>query len=145
MSRLRDRRRAQSGTTLIELLVSITIVGLSLALVIGTFSTGLLNGAMQKRNTAAQAVTQYEVDNITGVQFNSSATSYSECFATENLTAPLTLSGFQQPCPNGSFALRADVALTPMTSTLQQWTVTVVSWPSGGAIGVPISLYKANR
>jgi type II secretory pathway pseudopilin PulG len=141
----RDRRRAQSGTTLIELLVSITIVGLSLALVIGTFSTGLLNGAMQKRNTAAQAVIQYEVDNITGGQFNSSASSYSECFATENPGAPLTLSGYQQACPNGSFAMRADVALTPKTSTLQQWTVTVVSWPGGGQIGSAISLYKANR
>lgn len=144
MSLLRDRRRAQSGTTLVELLVSVTIVGLVLVLMVGTLSTGLLNSVIEKRNTATEAVIQYELGSIAASPFNSSAPSYSECFATESPTAPAP-AGYQQACPDDSFALRADVTWSPVSSTVQLWTVSVTTWPSGDAVGTSVSTYKVNR
>ena len=105
----KDRRRAQAGTTLVELLVSLMIVGLALVLVVGTFSTGLLDATVAKRNTAVQAVMQYELDQIGASPFNAAPSPYSDCFATESPTSP-TSAAFQGPCPSGSFTLRADVA-----------------------------------
>jgi type II secretory pathway pseudopilin PulG len=151
MSLLRDRRRAQAGTTLVELLVSLTIVGLALVLIVGTISTGLLNSFVEKRSTATEAVIQYELGSVAAGQFNSSAPAYSDCFATESPTAPapaLTSGGttYQQPCPSSSFALRADVAWTPgPTSTSQLWTITVSTWPNPSPIGQPVSIYKVDR
>ena len=140
---LSDRRRRQSGTTLIELLVSVTIMGLALTLIIGTFSTGLLDATLSKRNTAAKAVVQYEIEAISSSQFSSSPQGYSDCFATENANAPTPASG--GACPTG-YTLRADVTVGPgPTSTSQQWTVTVVSLSTGGQIGSPVSVYKVNR
>jgi type II secretory pathway pseudopilin PulG len=140
---LRDRRRRQAGTTLIELLVSVTIMGLALTVIIGAFSTGLLNATLAKRNTAVQGVIQYEIESISSSQFNSTPQGYSDCFATENTNAPTPASGGS--CPTG-YTLRADVTVGPgLTSTSQQWTVTVVSLSAGGQIGSPVSLYKVSR
>jgi type II secretory pathway pseudopilin PulG len=140
---LSDRRRMQSGTTLIELLVSVTIMGLALALIIGTFSTGLLDAALAKRDTAAEAVIQYEMEAIRSSQFNSSPQGFSDCFATENPSAPAPAIGGS--CPSG-YTLRADVAVgAGPTSTSQQWTVTVVSLSTGAQVGAAVSLYKVNR
>jgi type II secretory pathway pseudopilin PulG len=140
----KDRRRAQAGTTLVELLVSMTIVGLALVLIVGTISTGLLDATISKRNTASEAAIQYEMDSIAANPFNGSAPSYSDCFATENTTAP-TQAGFQQACPSGSFSLRLDVTWTPVSSTVQDWTITVTTWPSGAQVGSPTSVYKVDR
>jgi type II secretory pathway pseudopilin PulG len=144
---LTDRRRAQSGSTLVELLVSVVIMGLALVIVVGTFSTGLIDSSVAKRNTAAQAVLQYELEKIGSSTFDGSAQPYSECFATDNPTAPTTLAE-NQSCPSGSFALRADVSWTPgsgSSSGMQLWTVSVIGWPSGTQAASPVSLYKANR
>ena len=54
----RDRRKAQAGATLVEVLVAVVIMGLALTLIVGTFSTGLLDSAISKRNTAALGVVQ---------------------------------------------------------------------------------------
>jgi type II secretory pathway pseudopilin PulG len=156
MPRWKVGRRAQAGTTLIELLVSLMIVGLALVLIVGTFSTGLLDATMAKRNTAVEAVIQYELDNISGSTFNPSIDptlqSYSECFATESSTTPFRLSSFQAPCPNDQpYTLRADVLFTPQQSPTrrQLWTITVIPWssasPSPLPIGSPVSTYKVNR
>jgi type II secretory pathway pseudopilin PulG len=141
----KDRRRAQAGTTLIELLVSMTIVGLALVLIVGTFSTGLLDATLAKRNTSAQAVTQYELDRIGASPFVSSAPSYAECFATESPTSPTLLANFSDPCPSGS-ALRAEVTLTQSpTPTTQLWKITVKTPDGSAAIGSPLSTYKVDR
>ena len=152
MSRLlkgwpRDRRQAQSGATLIELLVSLVIIGLALVLIVGTFSTGLLQASLAKRNTAALAVIQYELDQIGGAPFSDSAQSYSDCFATENATSrPVTLKSFQDACPNSSYALRADVTVGPGPYTdTQVWSITVSSWPNGVQVGSPLQTMKDNR
>ena len=150
-SLLQDRRRAQAGTTLVELLVALTIVGLSLVIIVGTVSTGLLNSFIEKRNTAAQAVIQYELGSVAGSHFNPSAPAYSECFATESPTAPapaLTSGGttYQQACPDSSFALRADVAWTSgPTSSSQLWTIRISTWPDPSQIGTAVKIYKVNR
>jgi type II secretory pathway pseudopilin PulG len=141
----RDRRRAQAGTTLVELLVSLMIVGLALVLIVGTFSTGLLNATLAKRNTAVQAVLQYELDRISASQFNSSARSYSECFATESPTAPTVLANYLDPCPSGTYSLRADISWTPATPTSQLWTITVRTWPDASPVGTPLSTYKVEH
>lgn len=143
----KDRRRAQAGTTLVELLVSLMIVGLALVLIVGTFSTGLLDAALSKRNTSVQAVTQYELDRVIASQFNPSAQSYSECFATESATSPLIVANYQDPCPSGTlYTLRADVTWVPgPTSTSQLWTITVRTWPDASQVGSPVSTYKVNR
>jgi prepilin-type N-terminal cleavage/methylation domain-containing protein len=144
-ARSRDRRRAQSGTTLIELLVAVTIMGLALTLIVGSLSAGLMNSVVAKRNTAAQAVIQYELDSISASQFSSTPPSYSECFATDSSTPPVAASGYQQSCPSGSFALRADVTWSSVSSTIQLWTVTVTTWPSGAPVGSPVFLNKVRR
>ena len=152
----KDRRRAQAGTTLVELLVSVTIIGLALVLIVGTISTGLLNSTVAKRNTATEAVVQYELDRISGSSYTTNAQSYSECFATENDSAPVPPpGGYQQPCPGGAFSLRADVCdgqvmqCVPTgaapSPTTQVWTVSVVSWPSEASIGTPILVYKVSQ
>jgi type II secretory pathway pseudopilin PulG len=137
--RHKDRRRSQAGTTLVELLVSLVIMGMALVLVVGTFSTGLLDATIAKRNTAVEAVVQYEMDKIGAAAFASPA-NYSECFATDNTNAPAPA-----PCP-ATFTLRADVTWTPRTSSTQLWTVKVVALPAGTqVVGGPISLIKVNR
>jgi type II secretory pathway pseudopilin PulG len=142
----KNRRRAQAGTTLIELLVSLVIIGLALVLIVGTFSTGLLNAALAKRNTAVEAVVQSELDRISGSAYDPSATPYSECFATENSTAPIVLGTYQGSCPSGQgYTFRADVSGTPKSASTQQWTVAIVVWPTGDPVGSPISVYKVNR
>jgi type II secretory pathway pseudopilin PulG len=143
----KDRRRAQAGTTLVELLVSLMIVGLALVLIVGTFSTGLLDATLSKRNTAVQAVTQYELDRVIASQFNPSAPPYSECFVTESSTPPLIVANYQDPCPSDEpYTLRADVTwVAGPTSSSQLWTITVRSWPDAGQVGSPVSTYKGNR
>lgn len=145
MPRSKDRCRAQAGTTLIELLVSLVIVGLALVLIVGTFSTALLDASLAKRNTAVQAVLQYELDSIGGTQFNASAQPYSECFATEAAVAPAPAASYQGACPGTQYTLRADANQTPNSATTQLWTVAVVVWPAGDPVGSTISLYKVKR
>lgn len=141
----KDRRHAQAGVTLVELLVSVAIIAIALVLLVGTFSTGLLDATLTKRNTAVEAVTQYELDRIHSSAFNAGAQPYSECFATENTNAPLGLANYQDPCPDNTYTLRADVSWASGPRGIQVWTVTVVTWPGIGQVGSPISLYKVNR
>ena len=142
----RDRRQAQSGATLVELLVSIAIMGLALSIVIGTFSTGLLNSARAKRNTAATAALKYELDQIGGSPYTSSPQSYSDCFATESAsTAPATLS-LGGSCPGGVYTIRTDVQVAAGPNPNSQvWTITVISWPSGVQVGSNVQTIKVNR
>ena len=141
----KDRRRAQAGTTLIELLVSLVIVGLALVLVVGTFSTGLLDATLAKRNTAVEAVIQYELDTISAAQFSTSAQSYSECFATESPVAPSPAPPSPGSC-SSAYALRADVTWAPGSpgTQTQLWTVSVIS-NGGGPVGNSVAVIKANR
>lgn len=132
---LKDRRKAQAGTTLIELLVSLMIVGLALVLIVGTFSTGLLDATLAKRNTAVDAVVQYEMEKIGASAFSNSPASYSECFATETSTNP-------GPCGGPQYTLRADVTFSPYSPTVQQWTIAIISLPSGTQVGSPVSVLK---
>jgi type II secretory pathway pseudopilin PulG len=142
----RDRRQAQSGATLVELLVSVVIMGMALALIVGTLSTGVLDAALAKRNTAATAVVQYELDQISGGAYNNSAQSYSDCFATEDAASPPAQAGFLGACTGTSYVLRADVAVTSGPSPSSQlWSVTVVSWPSVGKVGNTVQIIKVNR
>jgi type II secretory pathway pseudopilin PulG len=142
----RDRRKAQSGTTLVELLVSLTIIGFALVIVIGAFSTGLLDATVAKRDTAVEAAAQYELDKVSASSYSASASPYSECFATESSGAPRSLSNFRDPCPNGTFSLRADVSwVAGALPNTQVWTVSIVTWPAASRIGSPISVLKANR
>jgi type II secretory pathway pseudopilin PulG len=143
----RDRRQAQAGATLVELLVSVTIMGLALTLIIGTFSTGLLQSSMAKRDTAAVAVLQYELDQISGSQFGALPPQYSDCFATESATSPPTpATGYRGDCPGSSYTLRVDVNSVngPQPET-QLWSVAVVMWPAVAPIGTPVQLLKGNR
>ena len=149
MPRVKDRRRAQSGATLVELLVSLVIASLALALVVGTLSTGLLDSTIAKRNTAAQAVLQYQMEAISASTFDAAAKPYSDCFATESPTSPQAApGGYQTACPAGPYTLRADVSMQWLASapgTVQVWRVNVTSWPSDAALGSQISLYKVDR
>jgi prepilin-type N-terminal cleavage/methylation domain-containing protein len=139
-----DRRRAQAGTTLVELLVAITIIGIALVLIVGTFSTGLLDATIAKRNTSAQAVIQSELDRIQGGAFNASPQPYSECFKTEASDPPSGPLAFRTSCPDSSYSLRADVSVAPQspTSTTQTWTVSIVTWPDTASAGTPVSVVK---
>ena len=149
MWRITDRRRRQSGTTLVEVMVSLVIASLALALIVGTLSTGLLDSTIAKRNTAAQGVLEYEMDAVNASSFSGSAPSYSDCFATESPASPVPAGGFQSSCPGGPYTLRADVSWqwlqTAPPGTVQVWTISIASWPANGPIGSTVQLYKINR
>lgn len=143
MPAFRDRRRAQAGTTLVELLVSMVIIGLVLVLVVGALSDGLLDSYLSKRNTASQAVAEFEIDKVGASAFNSNAAFYSDCFATESAANPAP-AAWQGACPSGAYTLRADVSWASLQGNtgVQVWTIKVTSVPSGSQVGGAISVYK---
>lgn len=144
MSRAQSRHRAQAGTTMVELLVSLVIASLALALIVGTLSTGLLDATLAKRNAAAQAVLEYERESVSSSTFDPGALPYSDCFATENTSVPAPASGYQGAC-TGPYTLRADVSWSWLPSspgTVQVWTISISTWPDNSPIGSTLSTYK---
>jgi type II secretory pathway pseudopilin PulG len=144
-SRRQRRHRAQAGTTLIELLVSISIIGLVVTVLVGAFSTAVVDATVAKRATAVNAAHEYELEKIAASAFSGTPSPYSECFAVDVAAAP-TQVALGGSCPAGT-DLRADVteSFVPGQTGLQQWDVQMVTYPSLGAIGSPLSVYKADR
>jgi len=146
MRRPRTRRELQSGTTLVELLVAVVIIGLALALIVGTFSSGILQSTLAKRDTASTTVVQYEMEAIGGSVYDPAAPNYSDCFATETASSlPDQKLAFGAACPNAGYTLRADVSRGPGPNGSQQWTIKVVTWPAQNQVGQPILLLKVDR
>jgi type II secretory pathway pseudopilin PulG len=143
VSRRERRHRAQAGTTLIELLVSMMIIGLVLLLLVGAFSTGLLDATLTKRNTALNAAIEYELEKIGAAVYSSAPAQYSECFAVDSAATPSQVS-FGGACPDNT-NLRADVIETDVQPGVQQWTVQVRTYPALDPVGTPVSVYKVNR
>jgi Tfp pilus assembly protein PilV len=131
------RRRAQAGTTLVELLVATVIMGLALVIIVGLFASGVVDSTLSKRDVSAEAATQYELDKIASAPFDSAASGWSNCFGTDG-----TVSAGSCSTPSG---VRADVSVAPVRNGLQQWTITVSAWPAQTQIGKPIAVYKASR
>jgi type II secretory pathway pseudopilin PulG len=131
------RRRAQAGTTLVELLVATVIMGLALVLIVGLFASGVVDSTLSKRDVSAEAATQYEMDRIASAPFTPNPSGYSECFGTDG-----TVSAGTCRTPAG---VKADVTVVQVSSGLQQWTITVSAWPAATKIGKPVSVYKASR
>ena len=144
-SRTERRRRAQAGTTLIELLVSVMIIGLVVVVLVGSFSTGLLDATLTKRDTAVTAAQELELEKIEASTYDSLPSPYSDCFATDTAVAPtrVVLGG---ACPAGS-TVRADVTESdvPQTPGVQLWAIAVVAYPSLTTVGTSLSLYKVSR
>jgi type II secretory pathway pseudopilin PulG len=143
VSRRGRRHRAQAGTTLIELLVSTMIIGIVLVLLVGAFSTSLLDATLTKRNTAVAAAVEYELEKIGAASFSATPTSYSECFAVDNVAAPVSVA-FRSACPAGT-DLRVDVTEANVKTGLQRWAVQANTYPGLGSVGPAVSVYKANR
>jgi type II secretory pathway pseudopilin PulG len=143
LSRKERRRRAQAGTTLIELLVSTIIIGVAVLLLVGSISTGLLDATLTKRNTAVNAAIEYELEKVGAANYTTSPVAYSECFAVDTSAVP-TQVGFGGTCPAGT-NLRADITETDISLGTQSWTVKVRNFPSLEALGAPVSVYKVNR
>ncbi len=135
------RHRAQAGTTLIELLVSILIIGTALVLLVGIFSTGAIDSRLAATYTAAEAVMAYEVEKVGAMPYGTNPSSYSECFATNAATNP-TVVAYKSSCP-GSAGLRADVSPSQPQDRPQQWTIQIST--GSAPIGSPVSIYKVNR
>jgi type II secretory pathway pseudopilin PulG len=144
-SRAQRRRRAQAGTTLIELLVSTMIIGVAVLMLVGAFSTGILDATLSKRNTAVNAAVEYELEKIGAAAFDATPAPYSECFAVDSSAAPTQVT-FGDGCPAGT-NLRADVTETNVTGQpgVQQWSVQLRTYPSVGAVGAVVSVYKVDR
>jgi type II secretory pathway pseudopilin PulG len=142
-SRIERRRRAQAGTTLIELLVSVMIIGLVVVVLVGSFSTGLLDATLVKRNTAVTAAQELELEKIEASVFSSSPSAYSECFATDTAAQP-TQVALGGACPAGS-SVRADVTESDVSTGVQRWAIQVVAYPSLSAVGTTLSVYKVSR
>jgi type II secretory pathway pseudopilin PulG len=146
-SRKERRRRAQAGTTLIELLVSVMIIGLVLVFLVGSFSTAVIDAALAKRNTAETAATEYEIEKIGASVYNNQLAPYSDCFAVDSNTPPTQVAFQSRDCP-GDTNLRADVSGKddPGDRTgVQVWSVSVSTYPSGSTIGTAVSVYKVHR
>jgi type II secretory pathway pseudopilin PulG len=147
LSRKERRRRAQAGTTLVELLVSLMIIGLVLVLLIGALSTGVLDASLAKRNTAVTAATEYEVEKIGAATYSATPASYSECFAVDSAAVPVQV-GYRAGCPGGAtYNLRADLTESPVQGQagVQQWAIQVVTYPAGKSFGPAVSIYKVHR
>jgi type II secretory pathway pseudopilin PulG len=142
-SRTRRRHRGQAGTTLIELLVSTMIIGIAMLLLVGAFSTGIVDATLTKRNTAVNAVVEYELEKIGAATYSAAPSPYSECFAVDSAAQPIQVS-FGGGCPAGT-NLRADVTPSSGQSGIQQWGVQVRTYPSLGAVGAVVSVYKGYR
>lgn len=143
LSRKERRRRAQAGTTLIELLVSIAIIGLVVVLLVGAISDGLLDATLTKRNTAVNSVVEYELDKIGAAPYASAAAPYSECFTVDTSSSP-TAVALGAACPDGT-SLRADVTESTVETGMQQWQIQVVAYPTLASIGSAVSVYKVDR
>jgi type II secretory pathway pseudopilin PulG len=144
MDRRSRRRRAQAGTTLIELVVSVMIISLALLLLVGAFSTGLLDATLVKRNTAVDAAIESELERIGAANFSSSPQPYSECFSVDSSAAP-SLVAYQAACPAGS-NLRLDVTETDVQAgAVQKWSVQVMTYPALSPLGATVSVYKIDR
>lgn len=143
MDRRARRRRAQAGTTLIEMIVCTAIIGFALLLLVGAFSTGLLDATLEKRNTASDAAVEFELERVQAAAYRAAPQPFSECFAVDSADAP-ALVGYKAACPAGT-NLEVDVIEADVQPGVQQWTVRVATYPGRGAIGSPISIYKINR
>ena len=139
------RHRAQAGTTLVELLVSVMIIGLVLVFLVGAFSSGLLESSLTRRNTAAEATIRFELEAVAAAAFDTTPSPYSDCFAIDSV-ATHALVSYRGSCAAGS-SLRADVTegSSPLGPNVQMWTITVRTWPQQGTVGSPVSTYKVNR
>jgi type II secretory pathway pseudopilin PulG len=127
------RQRAQAGTTLIEVVVSVAILSLALVLLVGSFSTALIDVTHEKQITVAQAAIEYELQKIQAAPYGSTQ-SYSECFATDGSVAAF--------CGNGG-VVWADVSELDVQG-IQQWTVRIRS-TAGDSVGSPVSIWKINQ
>jgi Tfp pilus assembly protein PilV len=134
---LARRRRAQAGTTLVELLVATVIMAFALVLIVGLFASGVVDSTLSKRDVSAEAATQYEVDKIASAPYTPTPTGYSECFGTDGTVRAGS-------CSTAS-GVKADVSVTQVSTGLQEWTITVSAWPAVTQIGNPVSVYKARR
>lgn len=143
LSRRQRRHRAQAGTTLIELLVSTMIIGLAVLVLVGALSTGVIDATYAKRNTAVNAVIEYELEKIGASAYNSTPAQYSECFAVDSAITPAPV-GFGGACPSGT-ELRADVTGSNVETGWQDWVVQVRTYPGLGAVGATVSVYKVDR
>lgn len=141
----RSQRRSsrQSGTTLIELLVATTIIGVAVLLLVGAFSTAVIDATLTKRNTAVTAATEYELEKIGAASYQSSASEYSECFAVDSAIQPVQV-GLGGACPSG-MSLRADVTESDVQPGVQMWTVRINVYPALSPVGASVSVYKVDR
>jgi hypothetical protein len=126
----------------VELLVSVGIIGLVVVLLIGAFSSGLVQSSLTRRDTARNATIRYELEAVAAATFDATPNGYSECFTIDADVTPRQVA-FMGPCLNGE-SLRADVEVDPQTD-VQQWTVTVRTWPQQAVVGKPVATYKVNR
>jgi hypothetical protein len=131
---------------LVELLVSCTIIGLALSLMTGSFSSAVIGARIARNTTGADLIMQSELDRVRAVPYSASASSFSECFATEGSLAPVpTVIAYQGLC-QGFDLYRADVAVDPgPLPNVQRWTVLVQSWPQPAPIGQSVEILKDNR
>jgi len=136
--------------TLVEVLVATAIVGISLALMTGSFTTALYGARIARNSAVNQAITAYEQGKIRAAPFASPPAwpaSYSDCFAIDNASpvpdpSPTAYGG---SCRAGD-SFRADVQPAPgPTPNLEQWTVTINNWPNPAPLAPPVSFYRNNR
>jgi type II secretory pathway pseudopilin PulG len=132
--------------TLVELLVSCTIIGLALSLMTGSFSSAVIGARIARNTTGADLILQSELDRVRAAPYAVAAVSFSECFATEGSLAPApTVIAYQGSC-QGFDLYRADVSVGPgPVPNVQRWTVIVQSWPQPAPIGQAVDIIKDNR
>jgi type II secretory pathway pseudopilin PulG len=138
--RVQRRHRAQAGTTLVEMLVSIAIIGLVLVLLVGAVSDGIIDATLTKRNTAVSGAVEFELEKVGAATYTSTPAQYSECFAVDTPAYP-TQVGFGASCPAGT-NLRADVTETNVETGVQMWSVQINTYPSVAPVGTAVSVYK---
>ena len=145
------RRAAQSGISLIEILVAIAIVGLLFALGLPAYSTwiqntqirtaaeSVLNGLQTAKNEAIQrnVPVQFRLDNATNTQ-------WSVNLFTDPTGTPLRFRPAEEGSPNATVTFTPADANTVTFSSLGQTYTAIANGTSGRVIGFTFTINEQN-
>ena len=117
--------RSETGFSLVEMLVAVSIVGIAITVFITALSTGLLSVSTLKEATFAQQLAQRQIEQLKSTAYDATGVSYTLVSAPSGYTIGLAVNS----------AIYAD-------NKIQKLTVTI---SHGGQQVLVVEDYKGNR
>jgi prepilin-type N-terminal cleavage/methylation domain-containing protein len=125
VTRLANRLADQRGTTLVELLMALTIVGLVAASFVPGLALGSTAAGRASQEAVAQALARRQTEYVKSFTYNAAATTYAKIPAPADYAVTVTVD-----------------SVSGVDTNLQQITVAVAY---KGATVVTVESYKVNR